>query len=147
MTLVPSLFQRRRVLRATLAITAAALLGCSPQTPMDPSWRVDLDDGRRLLESGQAIVFDIREPDEHATGVAAGVRLLPMSTLNQRLNEIPKDPQQAVLLICNTQNRSGSVVQAMREAGWPHVRFIDGGMSEWARRGWPMVAPKTQQPL
>jgi rhodanese-related sulfurtransferase len=111
---------------------------------MDPSWRVDLDEGRRLLESGQAIVFDIREPDEHATGVAAGARLLPMSTLNQRLNEIPKDPQQAVLLICNTQNRSGSVIQAMREAGWTHVRFIDGGMSEWARRGWPMVAPQAQ---
>ena len=145
MTLAPSLFQRRRVLRATLAITAATvLLGCSPQPPMDPSWRVDLDEGRRLLESGQAIVFDIREPDEHATGVAAGARLLPMSTLNQRLNEIPKDPQQAVLLICNTQNRSGSVIQAMREAGWTHVRFIDGGMSEWARRGWPMVAPQAQ---
>jgi rhodanese-related sulfurtransferase len=46
-----------------------------------------------------------------------------------------------VLLICNTQNRSGAVIQALREAGWTNVRFVDGGMSEWARRGWPMVAP------
>jgi rhodanese-related sulfurtransferase len=117
------------------------LVGCSPDVPLDPSWRVDLDEGRRLLASGQATVFDIREPDEHATGVVAGARLLPMSTLNQRVKEIPKDPQQPVLLICNTQNRSSAVIKALREAGWTNVRFVDGGMSEWARRGWPMVTP------
>jgi rhodanese-related sulfurtransferase len=64
-----------------------------------------------------------------------------MSTLNQRVQEIPNDPQQPVLLICNTQNRSGAVIKALREAGWTNVRFVDGGMSEWARRGWPMVSP------
>lgn len=138
---------RRQVLRsAAVLATVASLWACSQEAPLDPSWRVDLDEGRRLLESGQALVFDIREPDEHATGVAAGTRLLPMSSLNQRVHEIPKDHQQPVLLICNTQNRSGAVIQAMREAGWTNVRYVHGGMSEWARRGWPMVAPTVQQP-
>lgn len=103
--------------------------------------RVSLDEGRALLESGQVLVFDIREPTEHATGVAAGTQLLPMSQLNGRISEIPQDPDQPVLLICNTQNRSARVVDALREAGWTNVRFIEGGMSDWARRGWPMVAP------
>ncbi len=143
-SLTPS---RRQVLRsAAMLATVLNLWACSQEAPLDPSWRVDLDEGRRLLESGQAIVFDIREPDEHATGVAAGSRLLPMSTLNQRVQEIPKDPQQPVLLICNTQNRSGAVIQALREAGWTNVRYVHGGMSEWARRGWPMVSPTAQQP-
>jgi rhodanese-related sulfurtransferase len=149
LTMTPSTFapSRRQVLRsAAVLATASSLWACSQEAPMDPSWRVDLDEGRSLLESGQAVVFDIREPDEHATGVAAGTRLLPMSSLNQRVQEIPKDPQQAVLLICNTQNRSGAVIQALREAGWTNVRYVNGGMSEWARRGWPMVAPTAQQP-
>jgi rhodanese-related sulfurtransferase len=136
---------RRRALQSAGAcLVALALFGCSPDVPLDPSWRVDLDEGRRLLASEQVTVFDIREPDEHATGVAAGARLLPMSTLNQRVQEIPNDPQRPVLLICNTQNRSGTVVKALREAGWTNVRFVDGGMSEWARRGWPMVPPQVQ---
>lgn len=136
---------RRNALRSVMALALfSALGGCAPEASMDPSWRVDLDEGRRLLLSGQATVFDIREPDEHATGVAAGARLLPMSSLNQRVQEIPQDPQQDVLLICNTQNRSGAVIKALREAGWTNVRFVDGGMSEWARRGWPMVAPSAQ---
>lgn len=137
---------RRNALRSVVALAlVSALGGCAPEASMDPSWRVDLDEGRRLLVSGQATVFDIREPDEHATGVAAGARLLPMSSLNQRVQEIPQDPQQDVLLICNTQNRSGAVIKALREAGWTNVRFVDGGMSEWARRGWPMV-PQSAQP-
>ena len=142
MPLTPLMPSRRlALLSAAAGAVAWALVGCSPDVSLDPSWRVDLDEGRRLLASGQATVFDIREPDEHATGVAAGARLLPMSTLNQRVQEIPNDPQQPVLLICNTQNRSGAVIKALREAGWTNVRFVDGGMSEWARRGWPMVAP------
>ena len=73
--------------------------------------------------------------------MARGVRLLPMSQLGQRLPEISTDPKQPVLLICNTQNRSSRTLKALRERGYANVRFVEGGMSEWARRGWPMVKP------
>jgi len=73
--------------------------------------------------------------------VAAGARLLPMRQLGARLAEIPTDATQPVLLICNTQNRSRATLAALRERGYAHVRYVEGGMSEWARRGWPMVAP------
>lgn len=117
---------------------AMGLSGCSSSST---EARVSLEQGRALLESGQALVFDIREPREHAAGVAPGMQLLPMSQLNERVGDITRNPDQPVLLICNTQNRSSKVVDALREAGWTHIRFIEGGMSDWARRGWPMVAP------
>ncbi len=62
-----------------------------------------------------------------------------MRQLSQRIHEIPTRPDQPVLLICNTQNRSKATLRALREQGYSHVRYVDGGMSEWARRGWPMV--------
>lgn len=103
---------------------------------------VSLETARAEHEAGRVLLIDIREPHEHATGVAAGAKLLPMRQLGQRLAEIPKDSQQPVLLICNTQNRSKATLKALREqGGYSHVRYVDGGMSEWARRGWPMVAP------
>jgi rhodanese-related sulfurtransferase len=103
---------------------------------------VSLDEARARFEAGEVVLIDIREPREHATGVAAGARLLPMSQLNQRLAEIPTDPGKPVYIICNSQNRSPAVVRALRNAGgYDHVRFVHGGMSEWARRGWPMVKP------
>ena len=125
-----------------LAFSAAALFSaCSDTQPDTDALRVSLDEGRQLFESKQVLMFDIREPKEHATGVASGAVLLPMSQLNQRLQEIPKDPAQPVLLICNTQNRSGKVAQSMKEAGWTNVRYVHGGMSGWAKNGWPMVKP------
>ena len=102
---------------------------------------VSLDFARKEFEAGKAILIDIREPEEHATGVAKGAKLLPMRQLGARLNEIPKDPSQPVLLICNTQNRSSATLRALRERGFTHLKYVQGGMSEWTRRGWPVVKP------
>ena len=123
------------LLCATLAATAAGASGVDSSV-------VSLDEARQLAESGSVILIDIREPREHANGVAEGARLLPMSQLPQRLAEIPTDPNKPVLLICNTKNRSGATLRALRNAGgYDHVKMVDGGMSEWVKRGWPTVKP------
>ena len=139
--LLPNLARRRLTWTplVALATTVFVAAGCSAADASGDA--VSLDTARAEHESGRAILIDIREPDEHATGVAAGAWLLPMRQLSQRLSEIPTDPARPVLLICNTQNRSSSTLRALRERGYGHVRYVNGGMSEWARRGWPMVKP------
>ena len=132
---------RRRTMTLALLATALAAAGCGPAVA--DADVVSLDTARAEFEAGRAVLIDIREPAEHATGVAAGAQLLPMRQLGARLGEIPQDPAQPVLLICNTQNRSKATLKALRERGYGHVRYVSGGMSEWARRGWPMVKPAT----
>jgi len=134
-------FKRGRLLALTLVLGGFALAGCS-QTASEAD-AVGLETVRAELEAGRAVLIDIREPSEHATGVAAGARLLPMRQITARQAEIPVDVNQPVLLICHTQNRSGATLRALREHGYGNVRFVTGGMSEWARRGWPMVKPGT----
>jgi rhodanese-related sulfurtransferase len=127
--------------RLVVSVLALGSLGTAhAQLRMDGE-SVTLDVARKELESGQSRVIDIREPQEHATGVAIGVQLLPMRQLAARISEIPSDPRQPVLLICNTQNRSSATWKYLREKGYTNVRFVQGGMSEWARRAWPMVKP------
>lgn len=129
-------FRRRHLLAALLA-ACVSLSACAA----DDGDRVSLDEARSAHEAGLAVLIDIREPSEHATGVAAGARLLPMRQLNTRWSEIPTGPAMPVLLICNTQNRTQAVLKALRQQGYAHVRYVHGGMAEWARRGWPMVKP------
>ena len=117
------------------------LQACSSEASL-PS--VSLDQARAEHESGKALMIDIREAKEHATGVAQGVVLLPMSQVAQRISEIPKQAHQSVLLICNTQNRSRAVTEALQEQGFTNIRYVNGGMSEWAKRDWPMVKPPSQ---
>lgn len=101
---------------------------------------VSLEQARAEHEGRQALLVDIREPEEHATGVAVAAQLLPMRQLAARIAELPRD--RPVLLICNTQNRSRATYEALRERGYTNLRYVKGGMSEWVRRGWPVVAPK-----
>ena len=131
---------RRRPWLATASLVLVGLVGLagSPSASAQGA-AVSLDQARAEHEAGRAVLVDIREPLEHATGVAPGARLLPMQQLPGRLAELPRD--RPVLLICNTQNRSRATHDALRERGWTNLRYVQGGMSEWARRQWPMVPP------
>jgi rhodanese-related sulfurtransferase len=134
-------FLNRRLVLSMLAVSALGAVGTAHAQARVDAESVSLDVARQELESGKAVVIDIREPQEHAMGVAPGTRLLPMRQLTARISEIPADPKQPVLLICNTQNRSSATLKYLREKGYTNVRFVQGGMSEWARRAWPMVKP------
>ena len=135
--------------RWTLALCATALTAAAfafaPKVAQAQNAMVTLDHARAEAEAGRALLVDIREPDEHATGVAQGARLLPMRQLSVRLADLPKD--RPVLLICNTQNRSRATYDALRQQGNSNLQYVAGRMSEWTRRGWPLVAPaKEAQP-
>jgi rhodanese-related sulfurtransferase len=130
---------QRRALMLALGLATAGLPVLAQMAPDAGS--VTLDAARQELESGKATLIDVREPDEHAAGVAPGAKLLPMRQLASRLSEIPNDPKRPVLLICRTQNRSSATYRFLREKGYTHVRFVQGGMSEWMRRGWPLTRP------
>jgi rhodanese-related sulfurtransferase len=130
---------RRIAAWGLLGMASLLLPACSLEVALP---HVSLEQARAENESGKVLMIDIRESQEHATGVAQGVVLLPMSQVAQRVAEIPKQADQPVLLICNTQNRSRAVTQALQEQGFTNIRYVDGGMSEWAKRGWPMVKPQ-----
>ncbi|MCE2949660.1 MAG: rhodanese-like domain-containing protein [bacterium] len=132
---------RRRALRslAAAAVAGLALSACSDTAAMTDAVSVEV--ARAELQAGRAVLVDIREPEEHANGVAPGARLVPLRQLGKRLSEIPADPAQPVLLICHTQSRSSATLRALRGRGYGNVRYVTGGMSEWSRRGFPTVRP------
>lgn len=115
-----------------------ALSACSSAIETD---KVTLQQARIEHEAGRALLIDIRETREHQSGVIKGALLVPMSQLPQKQTLIPKKPEQPVLLICNTQNRSKSSLAKLKEQGYQNIKYVDGGMSEWASKGWPMVKP------
>ena len=102
---------------------------------------VSIDDMRAAIAAQSATVIDIRETFEHATGVAKGVTLIPMSSLAKRIGELPKSTDKPLLVICNTQNRSSKIVDQLHAAGYTNARYVHGGMSQWNARGLPTIKP------
>ncbi len=102
---------------------------------------VPLEQARAEMAAGRAVLVDVREPSEHAQGVAQGARLLPMSQFAARASEVASDKNAPLLLICQTQNRSRNLAETLKAQGYTRVRYVSGGMREWTQRGLPVVKP------
>ena len=82
-------------------------------------------------------LLDVREPYEWAAGHAPAARHIPISQLNDRAGEIPRDD--TVYVICRSGARSAQVTLALTGAGWQAVN-VAGGMQDWAAAGLPMIS-------
>jgi rhodanese-related sulfurtransferase len=102
---------------------------------------VSLDQARAEIQAGRAVLVDVRESSEQAGGVVQGARLVPMSQFSSRVSELASDKNAPLLLICQTQNRSRTLTQTLKEQGYTRVRYVTGGMREWSQRGLPVVKP------
>ena len=84
-----------------------------------------------------ALVIDVREPHEWNAGHIPGARLVPLAELPQRLTEF--DPNQEIVLVCRSGNRSAQATLMLQRAGFTRVANLAGGMIAWTRAGLPVT--------
>ena len=77
-------------------------------------------------------LLDVREQYEWNTGHAPEAHLVPMSQLQDRLDEVPTDVE--VLVICHSGARSLSVTDYLIREGRNAVN-LSGGMIAWHSAG------------
>lgn len=104
----------------------------------------DLASARAALQSGAAVLVDVREPDEWRSGVARQAALLPLSDLHgpraQWRAFLEKHPGKQLLLYCRSGTRSGLAAAQLRGEGFDAVNV--GSLRDWDRAGWPVCTPK-----
>ena len=89
----------------------------------------------KLKDGKRPLVLDVREPEEYQAGHIAGAQLVPLGTLNQRVNELPKDTE--IVCVCASGSRSSSATKMLISAGYAAVN-MNGGMFTWQRAGLPV---------
>ena len=106
--------------------------------PPDPIPALDplYADIRRRDPVRPALILDVREPHEFAAMRVDGSLLVPMSQLNARLDEIPRD--RPLLVLCQVGGRSSRVTGFLRQQGWEDVGNVAGGIDAWQRAGLPV---------
>ncbi len=85
---------------------------------------------RELLEHDyKGLLIDVREPDEHAIAHIEGARLIPLQTLPDRIEELPKDRE--ILIHCKSGRRSAKAVELLLDHGFSRVKNVTGGIDAW----------------
>src|SRR5262245_53636161 len=96
-------------------------------TSSDPVREVD----QAALEARppEAVLRDVREPEEFAAGHVPGARNLPQAELATRLSEVPRD--RPVYVICQGGFRSLRAAQFLSQMGFKDVASVSGGTEAW----------------
>jgi glyoxylase-like metal-dependent hydrolase (beta-lactamase superfamily II)/rhodanese-related sulfurtransferase len=100
-------------------------------TSAAPIREIDID----ALEARppDAVVLDVREPEEYAHGHVPGAVSLPQADLASRLDEVPRD--RPVMLICQRGMRSYRAGQFLVQMGIDQVTSVKGGTAAWRAVG------------
>jgi rhodanese-related sulfurtransferase len=78
-----------------------------------------------------AVLIDVREPNEVAGASIPGALVMPMSTLNEHLDELPDGE---FYVICHAGGRSARVTQALEVQGYSPINVL-GGITQWEQEG------------
>jgi rhodanese-related sulfurtransferase len=134
--------------RLVLVIVAAlALVGCGTAPTAVPTAaptaataalapEVSVAEADQLRQTG-ALVLDVREPSEWATGHIEDATLISLGELQARLGELPRDRD--IVVVCRSGNRSAQGRDVLLAAGFPSVTSMAGGMTDWIAAGLPVI--------
>lgn len=84
---------------------------------------------RRLAHDFNGLLIDVREPDEYEAANIPGSRLIPLGTVEDAIDTLPRDKE--ILVHCKSGRRSARAVQLLLEAGFPSVMNVAGGIDAW----------------
>ncbi|MBN9614097.1 MAG: MBL fold metallo-hydrolase [Acidobacteriales bacterium 59-55] len=82
-----------------------------------------------LASSNPPLVVDVRTPDEWATGHIEGSINLPLTQLQQRIDEVPRDRRIAVH--CAGGYRSSIAASVLKQRGKTDLIELAGGIAAW----------------
>lgn len=88
-----------------------------------------------------AVLLDVRETFEQATGMAAGAVPLPRGEIAQGIAAVVPDSSTEILAICAHGQRSLMAAGMLQRMGYANVVSVAGGTARWIEEGLPTARP------
>jgi molybdopterin/thiamine biosynthesis adenylyltransferase/rhodanese-related sulfurtransferase len=98
------------------------------------------------LARPEAVLLDVREPDEYEQGAVAGAVHLPRGNLETSIEGRIPDKGSHVLVMCAGGVRSAFAADTMQQLGYTDVASVAGGFNRWKDEGRAWSAPRALTP-
>jgi rhodanese-related sulfurtransferase len=90
------------------------------------------------LYNDDALVLDVREDKEYASGHIPKAKHIPMGQLASRIKELEKHKSKPILVTCRSGHRSARACGMLKKAGFETVYNQAGGIIAWERANLPV---------
>ena len=88
-----------------------------------------------IINGGEALVLDVREPDEFEQGALANVLHIPRGHLEAQIEGRATDRDQTIVVYCAGGVRSAFAARTLQELGYTNVLSMAGGFGRWKDEG------------
>lgn len=92
----------------------------------------------RLARGDDLVLLDVREPHEQAIARIPGARLLPLGTLGEAIDTLPRERD--IVILCRSGVRSARAVRQLQGTGFTRVWNLAGGLLRWSDEVDPTMA-------
>ena len=107
-------------------------------TPLPPR------EAQKLLESGKAILIDIREAEEFAREHIRGARHVPLSALDRHDFDRERAEGKVAIFQCQSGRRTEINRERLVALGFQQAYVIEGGLNAWRAAGLPSHVDRKQ---
>jgi rhodanese-related sulfurtransferase len=91
------------------------------------------------LYNDDALILDVREDKEYASGHIPRAKHIPLGQLSSRLQELDKFKAKPILVTCRSGQRSARACGMLKKAGFETVYNQAGGIIAWERANLPVA--------
>jgi rhodanese-related sulfurtransferase len=92
----------------------------------------------QMINRDKAVVVDVGEADEFASGHIVGSRNIPVADLEKRLPELVKNKTVPLILVCPTGARAQRCLATAKSLGYEKAVAMAGGLRAWKEANLPV---------
>lgn len=106
---------------------------------------IGMEEYRKVVENPEeALIVDVREPNEFAAGHVPGAINIPRGVLEFQIWKqvgFPANPDLSrnIILQCQSGNRASLAAQSLAELGFTHTTAVVMPIEDWQQAGHPFV--------
>ncbi|HRQ05139.1 rhodanese-like domain-containing protein [Nitrosomonas halophila] len=100
---------------------------------------IDAQRAVRLINYEDALVLDVRDDSEYASGHLPDAKHIPVESIKDRWSELEKFKDKPVVIIFTPGLRAGQAGTLLRKNGFARVFNLSGGIETWQRENLPLV--------
>jgi rhodanese-related sulfurtransferase len=105
---------------------------------MSGSKELSTMEATRLMNSGDALIIDIRDTGEFNGGRIPKSKNVPLAELDKRVDDFSKFKDKPVIVTCRNNARSGAAARLLKSKGFTNVNLLAGGFTAWQSANLPV---------